>query len=215
MIYLHKLKRRCLLRRYGDNPSFLKFFPEIDLSTPVGKATFIIFDTETTGLDPKRSELISIGALRVREMTLELSSTFHRFILPTELSRSSVEIHGITLEELREKAEPVERVLEDFLTFAKGSVLVGFNVEFDRKIVDKYVRKLYGIPFSPYRLDIFHLWKSRGGEGKSLKEIAQELGVPSSGTHCALDDAYITALLFLKLAHRLKDEPLKKLPLMV
>ncbi|MDQ7082561.1 MAG: 3'-5' exonuclease [Aquificota bacterium] len=75
----------------------------------MGKATFTVFDTETTGLDPKKSELISIGALKVREMSLKLSSTLHRFILPAELSRSSVEVHGITLEELREKAEPLER----------------------------------------------------------------------------------------------------------
>lgn len=213
-LYL-RVKRTCLKRRYGGNPHFERFFPDIDLSQKVGETPFTVFDTETTGLDPKRSELVSVGALKVFNFSIDLSESFHEFVKPEELSRSSVEVHGITLSELEERARPLEEVVEDFLLYCRGTVLVGFNVEFDRKMIEKYTLSLFGLPLVNFRLDVFKLWRRKGGDGKGLKEIAQELDIPSVGFHSALDDAYITALVFLKLAYRLRDEPLSSLPLML
>ena len=215
MSFYIKIKKRLLERRYRDREVFLELLNAVDLSTPVEKASFIVFDTETTGLHPKRDELISLGALRIENLTLDLSSSFHEFLLPKRLNPESVEVHGITMEELRQKAKRLEDVLEDFLNYARGSVLVGFNVEFDAKVLDRYVRTVFAFPLPFYRLDVFRMWTRTGREGKSLKEIAQELEIPTAALHSALDDAYITALLFLKLAHRLREEPVGRLPLML
>jgi DNA polymerase-3 subunit epsilon len=215
MSFFLRLKKKFLLHKYGGDPNFKRFFADIDLSRPIEETTFTVFDTETTGLDPKSAELVSVGALRVRKMTLDLSEAFHSFTKPQELTKSSVEIHGITRSELEKRAQPIERVIESFLLYTKGTVLVGFNVEFDRRMVEKYTLKFFGLPLLNYRLDVFHLWKKRGGEGKSLKEIGEELNLPVAGTHSALDDAYITALIFLKLVYRMKGEPIGSLPLML
>ncbi|RLJ71235.1 DNA polymerase-3 subunit epsilon [Hydrogenivirga caldilitoris] len=215
MSFQLRIKRKCLLRKYGSNPAFKRFFSDVNLNQKVMDTTFVVFDTETTGLDPKRAELVSIGAVRIEGMSLNLSSSFHEFVKPDELSRSSVEVHGITSLELESRAKPLREVLELFLTYVKGSVIVGFNVEFDKRMVEKYTYSLFGIPLSNYRLDVFHLWKRRGGAGKSLKEIAQELDIPAVGAHSALDDAYMTALIFLKLAYKLRGEPISSLPLML
>ncbi len=210
-----KIKKSILLRRFSSKEHFRNFFQDVDLETPVYKATFTVFDTETTGVDPRKAELVSVGALKVENLQLELSTAFHRFIRPSNLEKSSVEVHGITEEELKEKGEEPEVVVKDFLEYAKGTVLVGFNVEFDRKMVEKYTLRFFGIPLPNYRLDVFRLWRRRGGHGKNLREIAQELGVPVTGIHFALDDAYTTALIFLKLVYGMRKEPLKSLPLML
>ncbi|WP_457600465.1 3'-5' exonuclease [Hydrogenivirga sp.] len=215
MSFYLRIKKTCLLRRYSRVPGFERFYSEVDLSTRVGSAVFTVFDTETTGLNPNRDELVSIGALKIRSMTLDLSESFHEFVVPAQLSRRSVEIHGITQEELERRAKPVDKVIEEFLLYVRGTVLVGFNVEFDRKMLDKYALAFVGMPLLNYRLDVFSLWKRHGGEGKSLTDIASELGIPVAGAHSALDDAYMTALVFLKLAHRFKDQPLASLPLVI
>ena len=213
-LYLN-IKKSCLLRRYGSNPNFGRFFRDVNLKQKVEETTFVVFDTETTGLDLRRAELVSIGALRVVNFSFRLLESFHRFVKPKELTKVSVEIHGITPHELEKKAEPHDRVLEDFMEYVRGSVLVGFNVEFDRKIVEKYSLKVLGLPLLNYRLDVFQLWKKRGGQEGSLKDIAEKLGVPVVGAHSALDDAYITALVFLKLLKRFRGATLSSLPLML
>ncbi len=215
MRLLLEIKKRVLVRRFSSRESFGKFFRDLDLNTPVREATFVVFDTETTGLDPKRAELVSIGALKIRNLRIELASAFHRFVKPSSLDRNSVEIHGITWEDLESKGEEPERVMESFLEYIKGAVLVGFNVEFDRRMVEKYTLGFFGIPLLNYRLEVFQLWRKRGGQETDLRGIAEELEIPVAGLHSAIDDAYITSLIFLKLVHRMKDEPLKVLPLML
>ena len=215
MNLLLAIKKRILIRRYSSQESFRRFFKDLDLNVRIRDATFVVFDTETTGLDLRRAELLSLGALKIRNLQIELSSAFHRFVRPSSLDRSSVEIHGITWEELESRGEEPEKVIEEFLEYVMGAVLVGFNVEFDRKMVEKHTLKLFGIPLLNYRLDVFRLWRKRGGQKTDLRGIAEELEIPLVGLHSALDDAYITALVFLKLVYRMKDEPLKVLPLML
>lgn len=207
-----KLKKRLLLRRY---PGIRDLLEEVDLSSPVEEAVFTVFDTETTGLDPKKAELVSIGALKVQNLQIDLSSAFHRFLKPSRLEVSSVEIHGITWEELEKKGEEPRAVVEDFLRYVRGTVLVGFNVEFDRRVVERYSLRYLGIPLPNYRVDVFRIWKSREGQGKDLQGMARELDIPIQGVHSALDDAYITALLFLRLVWRMRKEPLRSLPLVL
>jgi len=215
MNLLLQIKRKLLLRRYGDSELIRGLLEGIDLRTPIEEANFTVFDTETTGLDVKSSEIVSIGALRIEGMSLRLSTAFHRFIRPENLRRESVEIHGITLEDLERKGETAQKVIEDFLDYVKGSLLVGFNVEFDRRMVSRYTLRLFGVPFITYRVDVFHLWKRRGGQEKSLREIAEDMGIPTEGAHSALDDAYITALVFLKLVSNMREDPLSRLPILL
>ncbi len=209
------VKKTCLIKKYEDNENFRLFWEEPDLSKPIRETTFVVVDTETTGLNIKEAELVSVGAIKVINLSLDLSETYYRIVKPSNLTSSSVEVHGITKEDIEREGRPPEEVVEDFLTFSKGTILVGFNVEFDRKILEKYTKKFFGIPIPNYRLDVFHLWKQRGGEGKSLKEIAQELDIPAVGVHLAIDDAYITALVFLKLVFKRHSEPVGNLPLIL
>lgn len=210
-----RIKKKLLLSKYSDREPFKRFYSEVSLLTPIQEVSFVVFDTETTGLDPKKDEVVSIGALKVEALEVNLSSAFHKFMNPSNLKGSSVEVHGITHEELSGKAQDEREVVEAFLEYVKGSVLVGFNVEFDKKMVEKYTLRHFGIPLLNYRLDVFHLWKRTSGRGGSLKDIADELDIPVTNVHSALEDSYITALVFLKLVYRMRRDPLGTLPLMI
>ncbi|DAB30632.1 MAG TPA: DNA polymerase III subunit epsilon, partial [Sulfurimonas sp. UBA12504] len=57
---------------------------------------YIVFDTETTGLDPKKDEILSIGAVKIKDNKILKSQTFEVFLQNSkEISSKSIKIHGI------------------------------------------------------------------------------------------------------------------------
>src|SRR5947199_7384781 len=69
--------------------------------TPAAQVRFVVLDTETTGLDPKRDRLITIGAVAVRGGEILLDDSFE-VLLKLAYNNSSVTVHGITRDEALE-----------------------------------------------------------------------------------------------------------------
>ncbi|WP_461829089.1 3'-5' exonuclease [Aquifex sp.] len=210
---LVKLKRSFLLKKARKSPHFGEFFRETDLSKKVEEATFVVFDCEATDLNPKKAELLSIGALRVRSFGLNLGERFEAYIRAEKLKAS--EIHGITREDLERFGRPPKAVIKEFLKYIRGSILVGFYVRFDASLVEKYSLRYFSYPLLNYKLDLFSLYKSTYGKAGSLDEILSELGIEIKGRHTALNDAYATALAFIKLLKGYEGKKLGTLPLFV
>lgn len=215
MTFFLNIKKKCLLRRVKNKGVLSAYFSEVDLTKPVEGSTFVVLDTETTGLNPKRDRLVSVGALKVRNLSLDLSEAFYRIVRAEGLTKRSVEVHGITEEEIKKLGRPEEEVVRELLLYSKGSVLVGFNLRFDVGFIERVSEKYFGLPLLHYKLDVLSLWKRRGSHKVSLADLARELDVPVANLHSALEDAFITALIFLKLVHPFRDQPLSHLPLFV
>ena len=66
--------------------------------TPAAQVRFVVLDTETTGLDPRRDKIITIGALAVRDGEILLDDAFE-VLLKIAYNNSSVTVHGITRDE--------------------------------------------------------------------------------------------------------------------
>src|SRR3954447_26077472 len=66
--------------------------------TPPGHVRFVALDTETTGLDPRRDRLITIGAVAVCGGEIFLDDAFE-VLLKIAYNNSSVTVHGITRDE--------------------------------------------------------------------------------------------------------------------
>jgi DNA polymerase-3 subunit epsilon len=96
----------------------------------------IIFDLETTGLDPKRGHrVIEIGAVEVINK-IKTGKYFHKFVNPdTEVGPGAFAIHGISNEFLRDKPR-FHEVVEDFLFFIGKDKLVIHNAPFDIKFIN-------------------------------------------------------------------------------
>lgn len=92
-------------------------------------SSYTVIDTETTGLDPRKDELLELAALRVRDN--EVAASFSALVrprrpIPPEITR----INGITDGMVRE-ARTLDEVLPDYLSFLGDDVLYGFNTVFD------------------------------------------------------------------------------------
>ena len=175
---------------------------------------YICFDCETTGLDVKKDDIISIGAVLIKNNTIVSSQKFVRFIKPkTKLQEDAIKVHHIREIDL-EDAHEMEEVIEEFLDFIGNRRLVGYFLEFDVAMVNKYIKKHIGItlPNKTYEVSaIYHDWKiekiPQSNIDLRFDTIMNDLKIPAFGKHDALNDAIMTSMMFLKL----KNQPKVKL----
>ncbi|GAB6073661.1 3'-5' exonuclease [Nautilia lithotrophica] len=166
----------------------------------------VVVDTETTGLDRKKDEIISIGAVIVKNNRILLSKKFHIFVKPSkELSIESIKIHKITPDMLKNAFEP-ETAIKKFLNFVKNRPLVGYYLEFDVAMLNKLTKKYLGIKLPNKQIEVSAIYydKKIGLIPQKhidlrFDSIMKDLDLPIIGKHDALNDAIMTALMYIKL----------------
>ncbi len=162
--------------------------------------TYTVFDTETTGLNPKEDEIISIGALRIVNGRLLREESFDRLVNPNRsIPKESIKYHGIKANMLKGQPD-IKVTLPGFFSFAKDTVLIGHNAAFDMKML-QMKEKATGISFTNPVLDTLLLSAviNPAQKNHSLEAIAKRLGIRVIGRHTALGDALTTGELFLKM----------------
>jgi DNA polymerase-3 subunit epsilon len=168
------------------------------------RATFVVFDTETTGLEPDRGDrVVSLAGVKVQGGTVRRSKHFDALVNPGRpIPPGSAALHGIT--DARVVGMPsLEAVMPAFLRFAQGAVLVGHEVWFDLRFLEPEAKRL-GLPSiasSHPVLDTHLLSRLVHGElpEHGLDAVAGRLGVTIQGRHSALGDAYATAEALVRL----------------
>lgn len=169
----------------------------------------IVLDTETTGLDTKKDEILSIGAVRVKGNKILTSQTFERFIRPSvEISKESIEIHGIRPCDLDHAIAP-EEAISELLHFIGNRPLVGYYLEFDVKMLNRYVKPRLGITLPNRQIEVSGLYHDlvieripQGHVDLRFETIMEKLKLPKMGQHNAVNDAIMTAMIYLKLQAR-------------
>jgi DNA polymerase III subunit epsilon len=185
---------------------------------PMAECDFVVLDTELTGLNPRRHEIISIGAVRVRNMRIAVGENFHTYVHAMKPSlKESTLIHHITSEQL-DVAPGLEEVLPEFVQFCGTSVLIGHYVQLDLAFINKAAKKILGGRLQNPSLDCARLAQAhlallnRAGVKRisiedtfQLPKLAREYGLPLFVPHDALEDALQTAYLFVFLAAKLRE----------
>lgn len=96
---------------------------------------YVVFDIETTGLNPKYEKIIELGAARVQNG--EVTDTFSTFVNPGKsLPERIVELTGIYDTDVI-NAPYIEEVLDSFIDFVAEDILLGHNLIFDYSFVKK------------------------------------------------------------------------------
>jgi len=189
----------------------------VDKDLPVRDCEFVVFDTELTGLNQRKDEIIAIGAVRIRNLQISCGDTFYALIKPRgKLHTPSTLIHRITPRELL-GAENIIDVLPRFIDFCGGAFLVGHHVSMDLDFVNRACENYLGGIIQSSSLDTMRLAmaykESLNGpyvdhhekqNSYRLSSLSEEFHLPKFEEHNALQDAMQTAYLFIYLIHKMR-----------
>ncbi len=166
---------------------------------------FVVFDIETTGLHNRTCKIIEIGAVKVKNG--QIIDEFSEFINPNEsLSEEIVRLTKID-DKMLQNAKPIDSVLQDFLTFIEGTVLVAHNASFDVGFINKNSIDIKGVGIENTFIDTVSLARMMTPDLKNhkLDTVAQFYKVTLNNHHRAIYDAKCTAEIFIKQTEALKE----------
>src|SRR5215831_4680882 len=176
-------------------------------STPVSEIRFVVLDTETTGLDPRRDRLITIGAIAVEDGEIRLGDSFEA-MLKLDYNRSSVRIHGITRDEASNGMNEPE-AHELFLHYLRDGVIVGHHIGHDIQMLNAACERQFGFRLRNRYLDTMGSTLHLRDDGVfaaadvttefTLDSLCEMFGIAQHDRHTAGGDAFLTAQVFLRL----------------
>ena len=169
--------------------------------TPLSELPAVVLDTETTGLDPQRDRVISVGAIRLHGARLYRSRTLNMLVNPERsIPSRTIAIHGISNAMVAD-APPFEQIVDRIVEHTSGLVVIGHYIQFDIAILRSEMQRC-GLDWRPAgSLDVMLLYAGLFPDRPSLRldDIAADLDVPVIGRHSALGDALTTGEIFLRL----------------
>ncbi len=164
--------------------------------------SFVVFDIETTGLDPESCEITEIGAVKIVGGVIK--ERFASFVKPNgKIPKEVQELTHIT-DEMVANAPSIEYVIRDFYDFTRGSIISGYNIiGFDMKFITK-AGKNYGLKFDNDLLDTLIIARTSGLRVSNFKlgTVVNALGITLDGAHRAYNDAHATAQVLLALSKK-------------
>ncbi len=165
--------------------------------------TFVCIDLETTGLDPQLNEIIEIGAVRVVDGVVK--GEFSELVKPERsIPEFITRLTGISDRDVR-NASSIREVMPRFLDFIKDYRILGQNVGFDIS----FVRRFAGIASIGSAIDNIDFARILLPDlsAYNLDSLIDFFALDPGKRHRALDDAKVTAEVFLKMIDMLRIVP--------
>ncbi len=187
-------------------------------NTPLRDIPFAVLDTETTGLNPAKDAILSIGGVKVQHGTIAVAQSLELFLEQLAVpQQKDIAIHGI-MPAVSTGQTGIAEAMQQFTAWCGASVLVGHHIAFDLSMLNTVLQNLGCGKLRNPSLDTLQLHvRLRGSKDLftpgelSLDALAAQYHIALHDRHTALGDAYITAILLLKLLHRLEQRGVKTL----
>jgi DNA polymerase-3 subunit epsilon len=177
--------------------------------SPCRDVPIVSVDLETTGLDPRKDAILSVGLVQIQRMSVRLATAWHEIIqVDRDIPPDSAVIHQITDDHAAAVGKPLEAVMPELLDRLEGKVMLVHFSRIEQSFLDAACRHLYGGPFVIPIIDTLKLGQRiferrnhtiQTGDLR-LFNLRPRFNLPHYKAHNALNDALSTAELFLAMA---------------
>jgi DNA polymerase-3 subunit epsilon len=167
----------------------------------------VAIDCETTGLNVRTDDIITIAAIKIRGNRILTSERFEAIVRPDAGMRAEeIKVHRLRQADVA-RSPPISKVLPNLLHFLGGRPLVGYYIDFDVTMLDKYILPHLAIELPNRRIEVSKLYYARKyGDAPantvvdlSFAAMLKDLGIPPLGQHDAFNDALMTAMMYVVL----------------
>ncbi|MEM8850132.1 MAG: 3'-5' exonuclease [Pseudomonadota bacterium] len=165
-------------------------------ATSLRDLCLVVFDSETTGLDPETDDVVQLGAVRIVNGRRVVGEVYESLVNPGRpIPARSTDVHGID-DGMVADAPGFAHVCAKFHRFAEGAVIVAHNAPFDMAFLERQSAAL-GLRFDHVVLDTVHLSAIvfGGSQAHTLDALSArlEVEIPADLRHTAMGDAVATA----------------------
>ncbi len=184
-----EMKRKSLIGIYGD---------------------YVAVCISTTGINPRKNNLIEIGAVRVRGG--EITEKFDELINPGhKLDDRTIKFTGLTNAMLRE-APHIEEILPEFDAFLGDAILLGNNMPFDLGFFQENYMRVLKKPFPNSYIDTMKVSKNlySGYQKHRLEDLKLRYMIPEHEEYPAVQDAIDTHLCYQCMVEDMKENEKEK-----
>ena len=197
------VKREWLLYHLGDTR--FRFMWDVPPDNE-----WVALDCETTGLNVRADEIISIAAVRIKGNRVMTSERLELLVRPEKrVSAESVRIHQLREQDVAQGTKP-EAALIQLMHFIGARPLVGYYLEFDLAMIDRALFPLLGMGLPQRRCEVSAMYYDYKFKQlpRHLRDqpidlrfasLMNDLDMPMRNAHDALNDAVMAALAFVKL----------------
>ena len=170
----------------------------------------VALDCETTGLDPRTDTIVSIAAIPIRGSTIHASERLEVLVradTPAAAAEGdlAVPVHRVRPVD-RAGGVPIGEALDTLLHLIGPRPIVGYYIEFDLAMINKYLVPWLGIRLPNRAIEVSRLYYDRYSRHQphhyidlSFDTMVSVLDVPTREHHDAFNDALLAAMMYLKL----------------
>ncbi len=204
-----------------SRPEFYDFdLPQAEVSgdlaeRPLKDLSYVVFDTETTGLAPRGGdEIVQIAGLRIVNGRILHGEAFDQLVDPGRpIPPGATAVHGIDDAQVRD-APKMDEVGRAFHDFCGGSILVAHNAPFDMtflRLKEAQIGRRFDQPALCTVLLSAALFEHTGEH--TLDALAARFGVsiPPELRHTAMGDTVATAEIFLQMQELMRARGIETL----
>ena len=164
-------------------------------------ADMVIYDLETTGVNPKNANIVEIAAKRLNVIGNEVQQ-YDKLVKPPGgyIPPAVTRIHRISMEDVKD-APSIEMVLPEFCSFIQDRILIGHNItQYDNPILERDLKEyLNRSLLNPYYDTLVTARKLLPRQRRGIEALAEKFGIEHKKLHRAIEDVEVNRKIFKEL----------------
>ena len=187
------------------NKEYPQFWKDYSSKFEQKSNRFVVISAETTGLNPNKDVILSFGAITVENNSIVVHDCFEVILLQYIFLHDNGLSNEFIVESMLPKLGEPEAI-KSFIDFIGNSIIVGHRVHFDIEMINEALYKMGCSRLKNEAIDVEIMYRKlidSTDKPFSVDELCKIFKVSKNDRHSSAEDAYVIALLFLKLKSRL------------